>query len=80
MQTHALRHDVPGTLYNLPESPNASQGHLSELRDEEAITRYRRDSLGRIVRKAQLHASGEQRHQYDATGQLTTLRRDGPSP
>ena len=61
VQTQALRYDLPGTLYNLPEAPNASQGRLSELRDDEAITRYRRDSLGRIVRKAQLHTSGEQR-------------------
>jgi len=60
VQTRVLRYDLPGTLYNLPEAPNASQGRLSELRDDEAITRYRRDSLGRIVRKAQLHASGEQ--------------------
>ena len=61
VQTRVLRYDLPGTLYNLPEAPNASQGRLSELRDDEAITRYRRDSLGRIVRKAQLHTSGEQR-------------------
>ncbi|MFA9287398.1 RHS repeat-associated core domain-containing protein [Comamonas sp. SY3] len=53
-----LRYDLVGAPYNTASAPNASIGQLSEIQDPGVTTQFQRDTLGRVLRKTQILASG----------------------